>query len=456
MVPKEKSVCYEKFHLYYIIEYGEKMKALKEKARGLIQEFKKESYIHGLNCLEKIGTLTRGLGERVLLVTSLEERDPADYAALIDSLKKAGLQIVGQTPTARPNSPQEDVFRIENAILAKKPDVVLAASGGSGIDATKAAIVLACLGGDLEEYFGLGKVAEKVSSHGKGLLPFVALQTASGSAAHLTKYSNITDFRNFQKKLIIDETIVPSRSLFDYSLTRSMSASFTCDGAFDGLSHCMEVYFGARPEVYSRIEGIALTGIELTLASLEKAVAHPDDLDAREGLGLATDLGGYAIMVGGTNGPHITSFSLVDVLSHGRACAILNPYYTVLFSHATQKQLHKLVELLQKYGLAEQDCQELRGGELGKCAARGLIALSRRVGYPTTLGEIEGLTTEHITKAIQAAKDPQLRSKLQNMPIPLDAEDVDEYMLPVLESAWAGDFSRIKMIHKAGEKSNLK
>jgi hypothetical protein len=40
------------------------------------------------------------------------------------------------------------------------------------------------------------------------------------------------------------------------------------------------------------------------------------------------------------------------------------------------------------------------------------------------------------------------------MPIPLDAEDVDEYMLPVLESAWAGDFSRIKMIHKAGEKSN--
>jgi alcohol dehydrogenase len=213
------------------------------------------------------------------------------------------------------------------------------------------------------------------------------------------------------------------------------------------------VYFGARPEVYSQIENIALTGIELTLASLGKAVTHPDDLDAREALGLATDLGGNAIMIGGTNGAHLTSFSLVDVLSHGRACAILNPYYTVLFSHAIQRQLQKLVELMQRYGLAEQGCQDLRGEELGKCAAGGLIALSRRVGYPTTLAEIEGMTAEHITKAIQAAKDPQLRSKLQNMPIPLEAEDVEEYMLPVLESAWTGDLSRIKMIHGVERKN---
>ena len=427
------------------------MKTLKEKAGRLIQAFKKESYIHGLNCLEKTGLLTRTLSDRVLLVTSLEERDPTHYGTLIDSLETAGLQIAGYTPTAHPNSPQEDVFRIRDAILDKKPDIVLAASGGSGIDAAKAAIVLACLGEDLEQYFGLGKVAEKASSQGKELLPFVALQTASGSAAHLTKYSNITDLRSFQKKLIIDEAIVPSRALFDYSLTRSMSIPFTCDGAFDGLSHCLEVYFGARPEVYSQIEDIALTGIELILASLEKAVTSPDDLDARESLGLATDLGGHAIMVGGTNGAHLTSFSLVDVLSHGRACAILNPYYTVLFSHAIQKQLQKLAGLLQKYGLAEHGCQNLRGKELGECVAWGLIALSRRVGYPTTLGEIEGLTAEHIAKAVQAAKHPQLRSKLQNMPIPLKAEDVEEYMLPVLESALSGDFSRIRLIHRTGE-----
>jgi len=30
-------------------------------------------------------------------------------------------------------------------------------------------------------------------------------------------------------------------------------------------------------------------------------------------------------MIGGTNGAHLTSFSLIDVLTHGRACAMLNP-----------------------------------------------------------------------------------------------------------------------------------
>jgi alcohol dehydrogenase len=422
------------------------MNELKKKATELIRTFKQERYVHGIDCLGNIGSLTRGLGDRALLVTSLPDRDPAHFDVLAGSLEKEGVRISDLTPTARPNSPQEDVFRIADAILDTAPDVVLAVSGGSGIDATKAAIVLACLGGDLDDYFGLDNVGKTASRSGKTLLPFVALQTASGSAAHLTKYSNITDMRRFQKKLIIDDAIVPLRALFDYALTRTMSPSFTCDGAFDGLSHCLEVYYGARPGTFSRIEEIALTGIELVLANLEKAVADPDDLDAREALGLATDLGGYAIMLGGTNGAHLTSFSLVDVLSHGRACAILNPYYTVFFSHAIQNQLRRLGKLMARYGLAQNTCADQEGKDLGICVAEGLIALGRRVGYPTTLGEIQGMKPDHINKALQAAKDPQLSSKLQNMPIPMSAGDVDEYMRPVLESAWKGDFALIKAI----------
>jgi alcohol dehydrogenase len=421
------------------------MKELKNKAKALIKKFKQESYIYGLGCLGQIGPLMHNLGDRILLITSLQERDPQNFSVLADSLRRTGLQTVGHTATARPNSPTEDVFRIKQAILSAKPDIVLAASGGSGIDATKAAIVLANLGGGLDDYFGQDKVANKALSQGKELLPFVAVQTASGSAAHLTKYANITDIQTFQKKLIIDEAVVPSRCLFDYSLTQSMSPSFTCDGALDGLSHCLEVYYGAHPEVYPIIEEIALTGIELIVAHMERAVADPNDLDAREALGLATDLGGYAIMIGGTNGAHLTSFSLVDVLSHGRACAILNPYYTVFFSSAIPKQLQKLIELLCKFDLAQNDSLEEEGEKLGVAVAQGLITLSRRLGFPTTLTEIEGLTTEHITKALRAAKDPQLSSKLQNMPIPMTSETVDKYMRPVLESALTGDFTLIRM-----------
>ncbi len=419
---------------------------LKEKARTLIKEFKGGAYIFGLGCLDRVDILARILGDKALLVTNLQDRDPRHFQVLSDSLEKKGIHITDIASSARPNSPWEDVFRIQEAILSSKPDMVVTASGGSGIDATKAAIVLASLGGKLDDYFGTGKVSTKLKVENKSLFPHVAVQTASGSAAHLTKYSNITNIQTHQKKLIIDEAVVSTGSLFDYTLTRSMSVAFTCDGAFDGLAHCLEVYYGARPEAYEKIEEITLTGIELVLAFLEKAVRNPHDLECREGLGLATDLGGYAIMEGGTNGAHLTSFSLVDVLPHGRACAILNPYYTVLFSPAIQDQLEKLARIFHRYGFLDTSLKaaDEKGLGLGKVVARGLTALSRRVGFPTALSEIEGLTPGHIERALRAAKDPQLASKLKNMPVPMTPEMVDIYMRPVLEAALIGDFQRIE------------
>ncbi len=349
--------------------------------------------------------------------------------------------------SARPNSPKEDVLQIAEVILASRPDSVLVASGGSGIDAAKAAIVLADLEGDLENYFGVGKVTEKISKTKKTLTPCLALQTASGSSAHLTKYSNITDFQISQKKLIIDPAIIPPKCLFDYSLTKTMSPSFTCDGAFDGLTHCIEVYYGASQESLDKIEEVVLTGIELILIWLETAVIDPENLKAREALGLATDLGGYAIMMGGTNGAHLTSFSLVDILSHGRACALLNPYYTVFFAPAIQHQLHRLAELFSKYGLMSSESSSLEGRDLGVAVAKGLVALSKKVDFPTTLSEIEGMDESHLEKALFAAKNPQLESKLKNMPVPLTAGHVNEYMRPILQAALTGDFNLIKMFN---------
>jgi len=261
----------------------------------------------------------------------------------------------------------------------------------------------------------------------------------------MTKYANITDRNLRQKKLIIDEALIPPLSLFDYSLTRSMSRPFTCDGAFDALSHCLEVYYGAGPNASARLEEIVLTGIELILANLEKAVHEPESDDAREALGLAADLGGCALMSGGTNGAHLTSFSLVDVLSHGRACAILNPYYTVFFGPAIPCQVGRLQALLGKYGLLAKN-EKGFGKNPAPAVARGLIKLAQNLEFPVTLGEIKGMTKGHIEKAIRAAKDPQLDSKLKSMPVPLSAGQVDEFMRPVLEAAWRGDFSLIKTL----------
>ena len=73
------------------------------------------------------------------------------------------------------------------------------------------------------------------------------------------------------------------------------------------------------------------------------------------------------------------------------------------------------------------------------------MALSKKVNFPTRLSEIEGMNDTFIHKALTAAKNPQLESKLKNMPVPLTAEHVDTYMGPILQAAKTGDFGLIKM-----------
>ena len=167
------------------------MEQLKQQVRTLIYEFKGASYIYGIGCLHRIGPLTAPYGKRILLVTSLNQRDPKSYNIITRSLSEAGLEVCAETPSARPNSPRQDILRMKDKILESAPDAILAASGGSGIDAAKAAVVLADLGGDFDDYFGVGKVSEKIEKTAATLRPCIAVQTASGSAAHLSKLSLI-------------------------------------------------------------------------------------------------------------------------------------------------------------------------------------------------------------------------------------------------------------------------
>lgn len=417
-----------------------------EKARNLIREFKGDSYVYGSGVLDKAGHLTAELGKRAVLVHRRSTGEEL-LRRIENSLTKAGVTLLGKVEGAAPNAPREDLYRITAELKALNPDVIVCLGGGSTLDATKAAEVLRTLGGEIDEYFGTGKVTEKLQQTGKKLTPLVAIQTAASSGAHLTKYSNITDVHTGQKKLIVDEAIVPARALFDYDLTKTMPPGFTADGALDGLAHALEVLMGAvgKP-YYNKMVEVASEAIRLIVNYVERAVKNPSDMEARTALGLATDLGGYSIMLGGTNGGHLTSFSLVDILSHGRACAIMNPYYVVFFAPAVEEPLRIVGKIFKEAGLTDANIDALSGRELGMAVAKAMMELSRRIGFPTTLGEVKGFTPEHIERALTAAKDPQLKMKLENMPVPLTAEMVDEYMAPILEAARTGDLNLIKNV----------
>src|SRR3990170_7445565 len=425
------------------------MSELRDRASALLKELKGETYAFGSGVLDKApGRFAAEFGKRALFVGPLEfEWFRPVRERILGSLEKAGVDVVEEVRSAGPNAPFVDVYRIHSHIMHKKPEVLVVADGGSGIDAVKAAAVLATFGdihSEIDPFFGVGQVTEACRKTGRPVMPVVAVMMAASSGAHLTKYANITDLAKGQKKLIVDEAIVPPRAVFDYDVTTTQPMSLTLDGGLDGIAHCLEVYFGAPSATREKAQRVAELGIELIILGLIEAKNDAKSKEARTFLGLGTDLGGYAIMIGGTSGAHLSSFSLVDVLSHGRACALMNPYYTVFFAPAVQEQLRVVGRIYRKYGYTKEDVDSLSGRELGLAVANAMVNFSRFLDFPTRLNDVKGVTREHIDRCLTAAKNPQLDMKLRNMPVPLHAGLVEEYMRPILEAAWTGEFGKIK------------
>lgn len=418
-------------------------------ARRLLTDWKGGSYVFGTGVVDELGALVRRFGRRALVVAS-QRHSRQWLERAMASMKAAGVEFVTPAPApgARPNAPREDVYRLESYILHHKPDCVVAIGGGSAIDACKAAVVLAGLGAavtpELEPYFGTGLVTKALEETGAGLIPLIAVETAASSGSHLTKYSNVTDIAAGQKLLIVDPAITPAAALFDYGVTASLPLKTTLDGALDGMAHTFEAYCGAKPETIDLLEKLTVTCLELVLEYAPKLCADPADAQAREALGLATDLGGYAIMVGGTSGAHLTSFSLVDVASHGLACGIMNPYYTVFYAPAIARQLKVVSGVLKRRGLISENSAAQTDRAMAEAVARGMMAFNAALGLPVRLTQLPGFTEEHVRRILAAAKAPALSMKLQNMPVPMTAEDVDTYMEPILRAAMDGDLTRIR------------
>jgi len=435
----------------------------KDKAKDMLNDWRKGNYAFGIGVLDKVGDFAKRAGRSTILVITglgVEKWTEPLVNNIRSYLRNKNVDVLDIISGARANAPREDVYRIANQIGKKKPHSIIALGGGSTIDAVKAASTLATLDSDdVETYFGQGLVTERLKAEGAKLPIVIAVQTAASSGAHLTKYSNITDPLTLQKKLIIDNAIVPPFAVFDYGTTVGAPYSITTDGGLDGISHCLEVAYGATGKsFFDEVMEIAEVGISLIVENLPKAVDSPEDEEARVGLGLGTDLGGYAIMVGGTNYAHLFSFSLVNILTHGRACALVNPYATVFFAPSIEQQLKMAGRIFYRAGYIDKDIEKYTGRDLGIIVARGMIRFLRKIEFPTTLNEV-GATDEDKKRILTAAKNPQLWSKLEQAPVSLIVRDakgetnkprteanVDEYMGALVDAIRSGDFDKIKIL----------
>ncbi|HBX43080.1 MAG TPA: 3-dehydroquinate synthase, partial [Deltaproteobacteria bacterium] len=156
------------------------MSDLKEQGSAILKEFKGKTYAFGSGVLDTApGPYAAEFGKKALFVGPLgfEWFQPIQDR-ILRSMKTAGVEVAGMVKSAGPNAPFVDVYRIHSHIMHKKPDVLVVADGGSGIDAVKAAAVLATLGDiqpEIDPFFGVGQVTEACGKSGRAVMPVVAV-----------------------------------------------------------------------------------------------------------------------------------------------------------------------------------------------------------------------------------------------------------------------------------------
>ncbi len=376
-----------------------------------------------------VGETAKRYGERVLLILGRGSiRKSGMLDRILQSLEK-NLLNYGVVEGVEPNPSKETVYRVTYHLLAKNFNLLLAIGGGSVIDAAKAAGILGTIKeGEVDQYFGVGMVSQKV----KKIMNLIAVPTTSGTGSELTKFSVITDTHLRVKKLISDPAIVPSGAIIDPELTYSCGTHISRVTGLDTMTHLMEGYFnnvddGIDPEANHR----ALIGLNLVFEGLPRVLRDGQDKEARRMMSLASALGGTVLYYKQAGLPHLNSFSWSGVMDHGEAVAVMLPYYSAYYAPFIREKIKRVAELM---GI--QDSKDIT-----RAFVKGLFEFYRKIDFPLTLKEFKDFSEDLITKAVDEGS--QNRVKLDASPRPIPREKSKEILHTIIEGAYWGNIGKI-------------
>ena len=135
----------------------------------------------------------------------------------------------------KPNPTVANVNAGLQALQDNECDFVVSIGGGSPQDTAKGIAILATNPGDLRDYEGVGKTANKS-------LPIVAINTTAGTASEATINYVITDEERKLKMVIVDPNCLATVAVNDPVLMLKMPKSLTAATGMDALTHAIEGY----------------------------------------------------------------------------------------------------------------------------------------------------------------------------------------------------------------------
>ena len=218
--------------------------------------------------------------------------------------------------------PNPKDFNVENAAkvgIENNTDCIIALGGGSPIDTAKAASALIFYGGEMEDYYGKGKVQGPVH-------PIIAIPTTAGTGSEVTFSSVITKSSENFKMTMKSIYIGPKIAIVDPELTITLPSSITASTGVDALTHAIEAYSATCSEPIA--DACALYAIELISGSIREAVNNGSNLEARTAMLMGSTIAGLAFSHSDVASVHCMAEALGGMYDapHGVCNSILLPY----------------------------------------------------------------------------------------------------------------------------------
>jgi len=302
--------------------------------------------VFGSGALQRLGELAKDQGAtRVLYVTDPGIERAGHAARGIASLKAAGLH-VSVFDNVQPNPTTEDVDHGLAVAKAEQVDLIVAIGGGSAMDCAKGINFLLTNGGQMRDYWGVGKAT-------KPMLPLIAIPTTSGTGSEAQSFALIADAKTHMKMACGDKKAACRIAILDPELTLSMPLSVTSATGIDAISHALESFVTTKGNAISQL--FARRAWKLLATSFpvvvngDTAVSSARMLAARGNMLLGAHLSGAAIensMLGATHALANPLTAHFDI-THGLAIGIMLPHVVRYNSSAVGRLYGRLAADLE-------------------------------------------------------------------------------------------------------------
>jgi alcohol dehydrogenase len=187
------------------------------------------------------------------------------------------------------------------------------------MDCAKACNFILSNGGRMQDYWGVGKARKK-------MLPLIAVPTTAGTGSEAQSFALITDPDTHQKMACGDKKALAALAILDADLTATQPPRVAAATAIDAVAHAVETAGCAKRTDVS--QELSLEAWQLLSGAFERALRHPDDVEARERMLLGAHLAGAAIENSMLGAAHACANPLTAQfgISHGAAVGLMLPH----------------------------------------------------------------------------------------------------------------------------------